>query len=75
MSPRWGSTPRLTDGLTISRNVTLTLIFFQFLSAAPFKRVLGRRQPWEVQFSVQQSAAEFQSELEPEYRRIQEVGL
>jgi hypothetical protein len=25
MSPRWGSTPRLTDWLTVSRNVTLTL--------------------------------------------------
>jgi hypothetical protein len=25
MSPRWGSTPRLTDWLTISRKVTLTL--------------------------------------------------
>jgi hypothetical protein len=25
MRPRWGSTPRLTDGLTVSRNVTLTL--------------------------------------------------
>jgi hypothetical protein len=25
MSPRWGSTPRLTDRLTVSRNVTLTL--------------------------------------------------
>jgi hypothetical protein len=25
MSPRWGSTPRLTDLLTVSRNVTLTL--------------------------------------------------
>jgi hypothetical protein len=24
MSPRWGSTPRLTDWLTVSRNVTLT---------------------------------------------------
>jgi hypothetical protein len=24
MSPRWGSTPRLTDFLTVSRNVTLT---------------------------------------------------
>jgi hypothetical protein len=24
MSSRWGSTPRLTDCLTISRNVTLT---------------------------------------------------
>jgi hypothetical protein len=25
MRPRWGSTPRLTDWLTVSRNVTLTL--------------------------------------------------
>jgi hypothetical protein len=25
MSPRWGSTPRLTDWLTVGRNVTLTL--------------------------------------------------
>jgi hypothetical protein len=25
MSPRWGSTPRLTDRLTVGRNVTLTL--------------------------------------------------
>jgi hypothetical protein len=25
MSPRWGSTPRFTDWLTVSRNVTLTL--------------------------------------------------
>jgi hypothetical protein len=25
MSPRWGSTPRLTDWLTVVRNVTLTL--------------------------------------------------
>jgi hypothetical protein len=25
MSPRWGSTPRQTDWLTVSRNVTLTL--------------------------------------------------
>jgi hypothetical protein len=25
MSPRWGSTTRLTDLLTVSRNVTLTL--------------------------------------------------
>jgi hypothetical protein len=25
MSPKWGSTPRLTDLLTVSRNVTLTL--------------------------------------------------
>jgi hypothetical protein len=25
MSPRWGSTPRLTDWLTVSRNVTLTV--------------------------------------------------
>jgi hypothetical protein len=25
MSPRWGSAPRLTDWLTVSRNVTLTL--------------------------------------------------
>jgi hypothetical protein len=25
MSPRWGSTPRLTDWLTVSRNMTLTL--------------------------------------------------
>jgi hypothetical protein len=24
MSPRWGSTPRLTDWLTVSRNVSLT---------------------------------------------------
>jgi hypothetical protein len=24
MSPRWGSTPRLTDRLTVGRNVTLT---------------------------------------------------
>jgi hypothetical protein len=29
MSPRWGSTPRLTDWLTVSRNVTLTLVIFQ----------------------------------------------
>jgi hypothetical protein len=26
MGPRWDSTPRLTDWLTVSRNVTLTLI-------------------------------------------------
>jgi hypothetical protein len=26
MSPRWGSTPRLTDWLSVSRNVTLILI-------------------------------------------------
>jgi hypothetical protein len=26
MSPRWGSTPRWTDRLTVGRNVTLTLI-------------------------------------------------
>jgi hypothetical protein len=25
MSPRWGSTPRQTDWLTVSRNMTLTL--------------------------------------------------
>jgi hypothetical protein len=25
MSPRWGATVRLTDCLTVSRNVTLTL--------------------------------------------------
>jgi ABC-type nitrate/sulfonate/bicarbonate transport system ATPase subunit len=25
ISPKWGSTPRLTDWLTVSRNVTLTL--------------------------------------------------
>jgi hypothetical protein len=25
MSPRWGSTPRLTDWLPVSRNMTLTL--------------------------------------------------
>jgi hypothetical protein len=30
MSPRWGSTPRLTDWLTVSRNVTLTLSSVQF---------------------------------------------
>jgi hypothetical protein len=32
MSPRWGSTPRLTDWPTVSRNVTLTLtwILVQF---------------------------------------------
>jgi ABC-type nitrate/sulfonate/bicarbonate transport system ATPase subunit len=27
MSSRWGSTPRLTDWLTVSRNVTLTLTY------------------------------------------------
>jgi hypothetical protein len=33
MSPRWGSTPRLTDLLTVSRNVTLTVN--QFASWKP----------------------------------------
>jgi hypothetical protein len=28
MSPRWGSTPRLTDWLSVSRNVTFTLTLF-----------------------------------------------
>jgi hypothetical protein len=32
MSPRWGSTPRLTDWLTVSRNVTLTLTLFRIRS-------------------------------------------
>jgi hypothetical protein len=30
MNPRWGSTPRLTDWLTVSRNVTLTLLIILY---------------------------------------------
>jgi hypothetical protein len=32
MSPRWGLTPKLTDCLTVSRNVTLTLTLSSELS-------------------------------------------
>jgi hypothetical protein len=36
ISPRWGSTPRLTDWLTVSRNVTLT-----FWVSSPLEGGLG----------------------------------
>jgi hypothetical protein len=39
MSPRWGSTPRRTDRLTVGRNVTLTLT----LTALP--RVTSKSRP------------------------------
>jgi hypothetical protein len=38
MSPRWGSTPRLTDWLTVSRSVTLTVTLTQTVSCWQFLR-------------------------------------
>jgi hypothetical protein len=52
MSPRWGSTPRLTGRLTVGRNVTLTLTdrlanrnliaVFHFLPLSDIIRNLGK---------------------------------
>jgi hypothetical protein len=36
MSPRWGSTPRRTDWLTVGRNVTLILTIDQLILSASF---------------------------------------
>jgi hypothetical protein len=48
MSPRWGSTPRLTGWLTVSRNVTLTLtLTAQSSRQGPSREVLGRSQTRE----------------------------
>jgi hypothetical protein len=57
MSPRWGSTPRLTDRLTVSRNVTLTLKFsylceggLEYLHRDPAsrrRRRKGMSQTWD----------------------------
>jgi hypothetical protein len=56
MSPRWGSTPRLTDWLTVSRNVTLTLTNvwisrvpeFQVSSYSRVGKMKLRVQVWRV---------------------------
>jgi hypothetical protein len=41
MSPRWGSIPRLTDWLTVSRNVTLTLTWNISRTKTRMEQVLG----------------------------------
>jgi hypothetical protein len=38
MGPRWGSIPRLTDWLTVSRNVTLTLTWVKVKSDEPSRQ-------------------------------------
>jgi hypothetical protein len=59
MSPRWGSTPRLTDRLTVGRNVTLTLsrLFSSQGGAFGWRRQL-RKWVLRVQFSSVQCSAE-----------------
>jgi hypothetical protein len=47
MSPRWGSTPRLTDWLTVSRNVTLTLVEYLHRDPASRRRRKGKYQIWD----------------------------
>jgi hypothetical protein len=46
MSPRWGSTPRLTDWLTVSRNVTLTN-WNSSCSVRGRYLYLGNREKWQ----------------------------
>jgi hypothetical protein len=44
MSPRWGSSPRLTDRLTVGRNVTQTQTEFKYLRKKfQFKKERGTR--------------------------------
>jgi hypothetical protein len=47
MSPRWGSTPRRTNRLTVGRNVTLTLLKSLLMASDAMKVVasLKGREP------------------------------
>jgi hypothetical protein len=46
VNPRWGSTPRFTDWLTVNRNVTLTLTFDRRIETAVLLLFLYSL-PWE----------------------------
>jgi hypothetical protein len=74
MSPRWGSTPRLTDWLTVSRNVTLTLTCMSQSSSrrqlAMIMRLAAKESNWGTEASGMLSAGQFRLESQPVKGRL-----